>query len=67
VDERHLVTGAFGCIGSWVIRELASDGAHVNVLEAVRRRRERMRHVVYASSIASLLAHGLVEPPAAAA
>src|SRR5215467_5014337 len=127
--ERFLVTGAFGCIGSWVIRELAAAGAMVvgldvgadprrlrqimtpealgaiplvrgdiadlatieqtidtyeitnvihlaalqvpfcradppqgarvnvlgtvNVLEAVRRRRSRMHHVVYASSIAA--------------
>jgi nucleoside-diphosphate-sugar epimerase len=28
-DERFLVTGALGCIGSWVLRQLARDGAEV--------------------------------------
>jgi UDP-glucuronate 4-epimerase len=127
--ERFLVTGAYGCIGAWVLRELLADGAVVtaadvapgsarlalvlddehdpglrratvdvtdlaalervlddhevtrlihlaalqvpfcradpplgaavnvvgtaNVLEAVRRRRDRIGHVVYASSIAA--------------
>jgi nucleoside-diphosphate-sugar epimerase len=27
--ERYLVTGAFGCIGAWVVRELLQDGAQV--------------------------------------
>jgi nucleoside-diphosphate-sugar epimerase len=129
LDHRLLVTGAYGCIGAWVLRELSSAGAHVvaadivedsprlalvleeelearlvrevlditdlhalervlddhaitriihlaalqvpfcradpplgaavnvvgtlNVLEAARRRRERIGHVVYASSIAA--------------
>jgi UDP-glucuronate 4-epimerase len=29
MDERVLVTGAFGCIGAWVIRELVAEGAAV--------------------------------------
>jgi nucleoside-diphosphate-sugar epimerase len=28
-DERYLVTGAEGCIGSWVVRRLLADGADV--------------------------------------
>ncbi len=27
--DRYLVTGAMGCIGSWVIFHLLDDGAHV--------------------------------------
>ena len=27
--DRYLVTGAMGCIGSWVISHLLNDGAHV--------------------------------------
>ncbi len=27
--ERYLVTGAYGCIGAWVVRELLSQGAYV--------------------------------------
>jgi UDP-glucuronate 4-epimerase len=29
MTERFLVTGAFGCIGSWVVRRLASEGVEV--------------------------------------
>jgi UDP-glucuronate 4-epimerase len=32
-DERFLVTGAFGCIGTWVIRQLVQEGAAVTALD----------------------------------
>ncbi len=32
-DERFLVTGAFGCIGTWVVRELVRDGVAVTALD----------------------------------
>ena len=31
--ERFLVTGAFGCIGTWVVRDLVRDGAAVTALD----------------------------------
>jgi UDP-glucuronate 4-epimerase len=32
-SERFLVTGAFGCIGSWVVRQLVAEGAAVTALD----------------------------------
>ena len=32
-DERFLVTGAHGCIGTWVVRELVSEGVAVTALD----------------------------------
>jgi UDP-glucuronate 4-epimerase len=32
-DERFLVTGAFGCIGTWVVRDLVRDGVAVTALD----------------------------------
>jgi len=32
-DERFLVTGAFGCIGTWIVRELVRDGVAVTALD----------------------------------
>jgi UDP-glucuronate 4-epimerase len=32
-DERFLVTGAFGCIGTWVVRDLVRDGVVVTALD----------------------------------
>jgi nucleoside-diphosphate-sugar epimerase len=32
-DERFLVTGAFGCIGTWVVRALVRDGVAVTALD----------------------------------
>ena len=29
VSERFLVTGAYGCIGAWVVHELVRDGREV--------------------------------------
>lgn len=29
LEHRFLVTGAYGCVGAWVLRELLSTGAHV--------------------------------------
>src|SRR4051812_25286214 len=29
VSERFLVTGAYGCIGAWVLRQLVREGVHV--------------------------------------
>ncbi|HEX8940520.1 MAG TPA: SDR family oxidoreductase [Candidatus Limnocylindrales bacterium] len=36
-DERFLVTGGTGCIGSWVVRDLVRAGVPVTVLTAHRR------------------------------
>jgi UDP-glucuronate 4-epimerase len=35
LDHRFLVTGAYGCIGAWVLRELLSAGAHVVAADIV--------------------------------
>ena len=32
-SERFLVTGAFGCIGTWVVRQLVAEGAPVTALD----------------------------------
>ena len=32
-EERFLVTGAFGCIGTWVVRDLVRDGIAVTALD----------------------------------
>src|SRR5690242_8198486 len=32
-NEHFLVTGAFGCIGAWVVRVLIEDGAAVTTLD----------------------------------
>ncbi len=32
-DERFLVTGAFGCIGTWVVRSLVAEGTPVTALD----------------------------------
>jgi nucleoside-diphosphate-sugar epimerase len=37
-DERVLVTGGTGCIGSWVVRGLVRDGVPVTVVSSGRRR-----------------------------
>ncbi len=44
-DERFLVTGGSGCIGTWVVRALVRDGVPVTVL-ASHRRFDRMRLVM---------------------
>jgi len=41
-DERVLVTGGTGCIGSWVVRNLVRDGVPV-VVHSVDRQFERLR------------------------
>jgi nucleoside-diphosphate-sugar epimerase len=33
-QERFLITGALGCIGSWIVRRLLDDGAHVIGVDA---------------------------------
>jgi nucleoside-diphosphate-sugar epimerase len=33
VPERFLVTGAYGCIGAWVVRQLLDEGSHVVTLD----------------------------------
>jgi UDP-glucuronate 4-epimerase len=33
VSERFLVTGAFGCIGTWVVRQLVAEGVQVTALD----------------------------------
>jgi nucleoside-diphosphate-sugar epimerase len=32
--DGHLVTGALGCIGAWVVRQLLDDGERVVALDA---------------------------------
>ncbi len=49
-DERFLVTGGTGCIGSWVVRQLVREGSQTAVL-ASRRRFERMRLVMSEAEI----------------
>lgn len=34
MTERFLVTGALGCIGSWVVRQLVSEGVETTVLDS---------------------------------
>ena len=32
-DERFFVTGALGCLGAWVVRNLISENLHVTVYD----------------------------------
>ena len=52
-DERFLVTGGTGCIGSWVVRTLVREGAPVTVLSS-RNRLERLRLVLTDAELAGV-------------
>jgi nucleoside-diphosphate-sugar epimerase len=52
-DERFLVTGGTGCIGSWVVRNLVRDGEPVTVLSS-RNRLERLRLVMTDAELAAV-------------
>ncbi len=52
-DERFLVTGGTGCIGSWVVRHLVREGAAVTVLSS-RNRLERLRLVLTEAELAAV-------------
>ncbi len=52
-DERFLVTGGTGCIGSWVVRDLVRDGIPVTVLTS-RRRLDRLALLLSAAEVAAL-------------
>ena len=32
-DEKFLVTGAMGCIGAWVVRNLVQEGVNTTVFD----------------------------------
>ncbi len=51
--ERFLITGAHGCIGAWVIRQLVSEGANVVALD-VSDDAHRLRMVLSESELAAL-------------
>lgn len=52
-DERFLVTGGTGCIGSWVVRHLVREGAPVTVLSS-RNRLDRLRLVLTEAELAGV-------------
>ena len=52
-SERFLVTGALGCIGAWVIRQLVREGVDVVALD-VGGSDHRLRQVLSASDLAGL-------------
>lgn len=53
MSERFLVTGALGCIGAWVVRQLAHEGTPVVVFDAGADDR-RLRLVLPAQAVASV-------------
>ena len=52
-DERFLVTGGTGCIGSWVVRGLVREGAPVTVV-STGRRRDRLELVLTPAELAAV-------------
>jgi nucleoside-diphosphate-sugar epimerase len=52
-DFRYLVTGANGCIGAWVVRDLADEGAVVIALDASRDD-HRLKLIMSAEQLASV-------------
>lgn len=52
-DERFLVTGGTGCIGSWVVRGLVREGVPVTVLTS-HRRLDRLALVLTPAELAAL-------------
>ncbi len=53
MDERFLVTGGTGCIGSWVVRHLVREGAPVTVLSS-RNRLDRLRLILTEAELAGV-------------
>lgn len=53
VDERFLITGGTGCIGSWVVRDLVREGVPVTVLTS-NRRLDRLALILSADELAAL-------------
>ncbi|MGO9960711.1 MAG: NAD-dependent epimerase/dehydratase family protein [Solirubrobacteraceae bacterium] len=51
--ERFLITGAYGCIGAWVIRQLVSEAAHVVALD-VSPDPHRLRLLMSAEQLAAV-------------
>jgi UDP-glucuronate 4-epimerase len=45
VSERFLVTGALGCIGAWVVRQLVTEGVATTVLD-IGGRTHRLRYLL---------------------
>jgi nucleoside-diphosphate-sugar epimerase len=52
-DERFLVTGGTGCIGSWVVRALVRDGVPVTVL-AASGRMDRLELILDPAALATV-------------
>jgi nucleoside-diphosphate-sugar epimerase len=52
-DERFLVTGGTGCIGSWVVRGLVRDGVPVTVV-TTGRRRDRLELILSPAELAAV-------------
>jgi nucleoside-diphosphate-sugar epimerase len=53
MSERFLVTGALGCVGAWVVRQLVDEGTPVAVFDAGADDR-RLRLVLAARDVASV-------------
>ena len=51
MDEHFLVTGAQGCIGAWILKNLISEGTPVSVLDVDTHPR-RLRQIVSEAEIA---------------
>ena len=52
-DDRFLITGGTGCIGSWVVRGLLREGAPVTVV-STGRRRDRLSLILTAAELAAV-------------
>ena len=52
-DDRFLITGGTGCIGSWVVRGLVREGAPVTVV-STGRRRDRLELILTAAELAAV-------------
>lgn len=53
MSERFLVTGAYGCIGAWTVRQLIREGAEVIAVDAVGDDR-RLRALLPADELATV-------------
>ena len=52
-DDRFLITGGTGCIGSWVVRGLVREGAPVTMV-STGRRRDRLELILTAAELAAV-------------
>ncbi len=52
-DDRFLITGGTGCIGSWVVRGLVREGAPVTVV-STGRRRDRLELILTPAELAAV-------------